>query len=380
MPNASEFIWQHPDWPAWRWSQAALVAPLQRVSEVKSRLLEGLQRLDDEHRQQVEAELYTRETVSTSAIEGVQVDAAAARSSIVRRLKLGTAPNRAWQVTDQTRGLIDILADCSRNPSALTEPRLKAWHEALFPSGRVGLMMILAGEFRMSAEPMQVVSGTRHGERVHFEAPPSDRLSVEIPRFLEWFNHESREQGLDPVLRGGVAHLWFETLHPFEDGNGRIGRAVWDLAMIQDSPQASGISRIWAVSPVIHQRKHAYWEALEASQRGSLDITPWLLFAMDCVEQAYREAAACVDRVMQIAWFWVRHRAVPLNERQRKALDLALSGHTMDDDWLTTRRYVKLTACAAVTASRDLAQLEAWGMIRRDPTVGGRSTRYAVAL
>lgn len=384
MSIDSEYIWQRSDWPNWRWSEKVLRPLLALVEAKRSLLFEKLRGLDGEHRGRVEAELYTRETVSTSAIEGVQVDAAAARSSIVRRLKLGVAPNRNWQVTDQTRGLIDILADSSQNPAPLTQDRLKRWHDALFPSGRIGLMPILTGEFRASAEPMQVISATRAGDRVHFEAPPSDRLDREVARFLKWFNARNRVKAAawDPTLRGCIAHLWFETLHPFEDGNGRIGRAVWDLAMLQASPSRQPqIARIWAVSPVIERRKADYWNALESAQRGTLDITAWLTFAVDCVAQAYADAAACVDRVMQIAWFWVRHRAVALNERQRKALDIALSGDALDDGWLTNRRYVKLTQCGSpVTASRDLAQLEQWGMIRRDPNAAGRSTRYAVVL
>lgn len=384
MTIASEYVWQRADWPQWRWSAGALQQGLVAVQEARTRLFDKMSHLDDEHRRQVEVELYTRETVSTSAIEGVQVDAAAARSSIMRRLKLGAAPNRDWQITDQTRGLIDILADSSQNLALLTEERLKSWHEALFPSGRIGLMPILTGEFRASAEPMQVVSATRTGERVHYEAPPSDRLDEEIARFLQWFNVESRDEksGLDATLRGCIAHLWFETLHPFEDGNGRIGRAVWDLAMMQGGPQQqSHIARIWAVSSVIQRRKKEYWNELELAQKGDLDLTRWLSFAIDCVALSYADAATCVDRVMQIAWFWVRHREVVLNARQRKALNLALSGDALDDGWLTNRRYVKLTQCgSAVTASRDLALLEQRGLIRRDPDSGGRNTRYAVAL
>lgn len=384
MTIASEYVWQRANWPQWRWSADDLTQGLLTVQETRTRLLDKMSRLDDEYRQQVEAELYTRETVSTSAIEGVQVDAAAARSSIVRRLKLGAATNRDWQITDQTRGLIDILADSSQNMTLLTVERLKAWHEALFPSGRIGLMPILTGEFRASAEPMQVISATRTGERVHYEAPPSERLDEEVAHFLQWFNVDSRDEkcGLDATLRGCVAHLWFETLHPFEDGNGRIGRAIWDLAMMQGGTQQQPhIARIWAVSAVIHRRKKDYWNELESAQKGDLDITRWLSFALECVALAYSEAATCVDRVMQIAWFWVRHREIALNERQRKALNLALSGDVLDDGWLTNRRYVKLTQCgSAVTASRDLAQLEQWGLIRRDPDSGGRSTRYAVAL
>lgn len=380
MPNASEFIWQQPKWPRWRWDDRKLQAELATIQEQRHALNARLSALDQEHRGNVVAELMTRETVSTSAIEGVKVDPAAARSSIMRRLKLGVAPGREWQVNRQTIGLIDILAECAANRAALTHERMKSWHTALFPDAKLGLMPILAGEYRESAEPMQVISATRYGEKVHYEAPPSERLEAEMDQFLDWFNGAS--QKLDPTLRGCLAHLWFETLHPFEDGNGRIGRAIWDLAMMQGIPEsAENQARIWAVSATIDRNKKNYWDQLEKAQRGTLDVTQWLVYAISVVGDALRESRVCVERVMQVTWFWLRHREAPLNERQRKALNMALSGIELDDGWLTNRRYMKLAACkTAVTASRDLVQLEQWGIIQKDPTAGGRSTRYSIVL
>lgn len=381
MPIASpEFIWQRPGWPRWVWDDASTGPLLSALHAQRSVLGARLSALDDEHRGAIVAELMTCETVSTSAIEGVKVDAAAARSSIMRRLRLGVAPGRGWQVAPQTIGLIDILADCAADRSPLTHARLKDWHQALFPAGKSGLMPVLAGEYRASAEPMRVVSATRHGEKVHYEAPPSNRLDAEMGTFIAWFNGPSVK--LDPVLRGCLAHLWFETLHPFEDGNGRIGRAIWDLAMMQDMPQsAANQARIWAVSATIGRDKNEYWNALERAQRGTLDVTPWLRYALGIVAACLQESSACVERVMQVTWFWLRHRQAPLNERQRKALDLALSGNGLDDGWLTNRRYLKLSgANTPLTASRDLAHLEQLGIIRRDPTTGGRSTQYSIVL
>ena len=380
MPNPSEFIWQQADWPKWRWEDNQLQEALAAIHAQRHALSARLSALDHEHRGSVAAEFMTRETVSTSAIEGVKVDPAAARSSIMRRLKLGMAPGREWQVTRQIIGLIDILAECAANRAPLTHERLKSWHTALFPDARMGLMPILAGEYRTSVERMQVVSATRHGEKVHYEAPPGDRLEAEMARFLEWFNGASRK--MDPTLRGCLAHLWFETLHPFEDGNGRIGRAIWDLAMMQGIPQSpENQARIWAVSATIDRRKKDYWDRLEQAQRGTLDVTQWLLYAVNIVAAALRESSVCVERVKQVTWFWLRHRELPLNERQRKALNLALSGSELDDGWLTNRRYMKLAACnTAVTASRDLVQLEQWGILQKDPKAGGRSTRYSIVL
>lgn len=379
MENVTSFLWQRPGWPGVSWS-SAVHEPLRAAGELRKLLQTKVQGLDDEHRARVEAELYTRETVSTSAIEGVQIDAAAARSSVIRRLHLGHAADRDWQVTDQTRGLIDILADSTRNPGELTEQRLKDWHQALFPTGKIGLRPILAGEYRSDA--MEIVSskGTGAYTKVHFIAPPPERIAREMAMFVEWFNGPSR--GLDATLRGCFAHLYFETIHPFEDGNGRLGRALWDLAMIQAaSDPAPQLARLWAVSPVIQKRKEEYWTQLEQAQRGDLDITPWLLFAISCVTQAYEEAGQCIDRVTQIAWFWVRHRTADLNQRQRRALELALSSQELDDGWLTNRRYMKLSqASNSVTAARDLASLETQGLIRKDPESKGRSTRYQILL
>ena len=381
MPNtSSKFIWQRRDWPRWSWDEVSIRPLLSAIHPKRAALSARLSALDDEHRGAIVAELMTRETVSTSAIEGVKVDAAAARSSIMRRLKLAVAPGREWQVSPQTLGLIDILADCAADRSPLTHARLKDWHQALFPTGKSGLIPILAGEYRASAEPMQVVSAMRHGEQVHYEAPPSDRLDAEMDAFLAWLNGPSVQ--LDPVLRGCLAHLWFETLHPFEDGNGRIGRAIWDLAMMQGMPQsAANLARIWAVSPTIERHKKEYWNQLEQAQRGTLEVTHWLRYAIGVIAASLQESSACVDRVMQVTWFWLRHREAPLNERQRKALNLALSGTELNDGWLTNRRYLKLSgANTPLTASRDLAHLEKLGIIRKDPSTGGRSTRYSIVL
>jgi Fic family protein len=371
------YIWQRPDWPQWRWSTTQ-VAPLLEDVQRKQDFLAGLARaLDTDHLGLAVAELTARETVSTSAIEGVRLDPDEVRSSIMRRLGLGAREKDADHLTPGARGMIDVLADSTQNLRPLTLERLFAWHSALFPSGRSGLSLILVGMLR-GDDPMQVLSGPIGRERVHFEAPPRGRLEREMRRFLRWFNGS---QGSVAIVRASIAHLWFETLHPFEDGNGRLGRAVFDLALAQGAGFHSGrTSRLWAVSPVLMKRRKEYYTQLEGAQKGNLDITGWLEWSATCVGQACEEARLCIERVVQIAHFWARHRDTPLTPRQRRLLEMALAPDDPDEGWLTAKRAARQTKVERVTSSRDLARLEELGVIERDPTAGGRSTRYRVRL
>ena len=262
----------------------------------------------------------------------------------------------------------------TRDSSAL--PTTAAGSSSITPS-RSGLSLILVGTLR-GEEPMQVLSGPIGREHVHYEAPPRDRLDAEIDRFLTWFN---KPKGLNNILRASIAHLWFETLHPFEDGNGRIGRAVFDLALAQGATfHSQRISRLWAVSPIILKRRKEYYSQLESAQKGSRDITKWLTWSAASVEQACEEARACIERVVQIAHFWTRHRETPLTPRQRRLLEMALAPNDPEDGWLTAKRGARQTKVERVTASRDLARMEELGVIEKDPAAGGRSTRYRVRL
>jgi Fic family protein len=315
--------------------------------------------------------------VSTSAIEGVKLDPDEVRSSIMRRLGLGVSDSQSDRLNPAARGMIDVLADSTENLQPLTLERLFAWHHAIFPSGRSGLSLIQVGMLR-GQEPMQVLSGPIGRERVHYEAPPRDRLDTEMDRFLTWFN---KPEGLNNIVRASIAHLWFETLHPFEDGNGRIGRAVFDLALAQAAAfHSERTSRLWAVSAILLKRRKEYYSQLESAQKGNLDITEWLMWSAASVEQACEEARACIERVVQIAHFWTRHRETPLAPRQRRLLEMALAPNDPEDGWLTAKRAVRQTKVERVTASRDLARMEEVGVIEKDPAVGGRSTRYRVRL
>jgi Fic family protein len=371
------YIWQRPDWPQWRWA-ATKVAPVLESAQRKQDFLAGLARaLDADHLGLAVAELTARETVSTSAIEGVRLDPDEVRSSIMRRLGLGSREKDQDRLNPAARGMIDVLADSTQNLRKLSLERLFAWHSALFPSGRSGLSLILVGMLRGN-DPMQVLSGPIGRERVHYEAPPRSRLEEEMRRFLEWFNGPRASSA---IIHASVAHLWFETLHPFEDGNGRLGRAVFDLALAQSAGfHSQRTSRLWAVSPVLMGRRKEYYAQLERAQKGSLEITEWLQWSTACVGQAYDEARLCIERVVQIAHFWARHRETPLTLRQRRLLEMALAPDDAEDGWLRAKRAARQTKVERVTASRDLARLEDLGVIEKDPATGGRSTRYRVRL
>jgi Fic family protein len=377
VSSTPRYIWQREDWPHWHWSDAALKSGLY-AAQRKQDFLGGLaQALDVDHLGMVVAELTARETVSTSAIEGVTVDLDEVRSSIMRRLGLGAAQETVDRLTAAARGMVDVLADSTQNIGYLTLERMFAWHEAMFPSGRSGLSLLLVGMLRGEA-PMQVLSGPLGRERVHYEAPPRDRLEAEMQRFLAWFNQDSESNNL---LRAGLAHLWFETLHPFEDGNGRMGRAIFDLALAQGARfHSARTSRLWAVSPVILRRRKDYYVQLERTQKGDLDITEWLLWSVEAIEQAYDDARGCIERVVQIARFWARHRDTPMSSRQRRLVEMALAPNDPEEGWLTAKRAARQTKVERVTASRDLSRLEELGVIEKDAAAGGRSTRYRVRL
>ena len=377
MSSVPQYIWQREDWPQWRWSDPALRSTLDAVQRKQDFLAGVAQALDADHLGLAVAELTARETVSTAAIEGVTLDPDEVRSSIMRRLGLGVSPENEDRLSAAGRGMIDVLADSTQNIGPLTLERMFAWHETMFPSGRSGLALILVGMLRGEA-PMQVLSGPMGRERVHYEAPPRERLDTEMERFLAWFNQAPE---LNNTLRACLAHLWFETLHPFEDGNGRIGRAIFDLALAQGARfHSNRTSRLWAVSPVILKRRKDYYAQLERAQKGDLDITDWLLWSGAAIEQACNEARVCIERVVQISRFWARHRDAPMSSRQRRLLEMALAPNDPEEGWLTAKRAARQTKVERVTASRDLSRLEELGIIEKDASAGGRSTRYRVRL
>jgi Fic family protein len=321
-------------------------------------------------RQEAVLETLTTDVIQTSEIEGERLDVDQVRSSIARRLGMDTG---ALAPSDRSvEGIVEMMLDATgRYEDPLTAERLFSWHAALFPTGRSGMRTIRVGAWRDEATgPMQVVSGPVGRVRVHFEAPAADRLESEMQRFLRWFDQES---DLDLVLKAAVAHLWFVTIHPFDDGNGRIARAIADmlLARSEKSPQ-----RFYSMSAQIRQERSAYYETLERTQRGSIDITPWIDWFLACLGHAIGGAQDLLNAVLTKAAFWKRCQDLAVNDRQRHVLNRLLDGF---EGKLTTSKYAKLAKCSQDTALRDIVVLMEAGVLSRN-TAGGRSTSYSLVL
>ena len=365
------WIWEYTDWPEFRWRETEVSPVLARARLAQGRILGAAGMLDPALTLIADVSVLVEDGVQTSAIEGEHLDQEAVRSSVARHLGLPTgglpAPSRAID------GLIDVLLDATRRFDApLTLERLLGWQAALFPTGYSGLRAIRTGQLR-GTEPMEVVSGGVGREHVHFLAPPRERLEAELARFLGWFAEPSR--GLDGLVLAGIAHLWLVTLHPFEDGNGRLARAVTDMAIARDEQRPM---RLFSLSAQIKHRRGAYYKILERIQRGDLDVTLWLVWFLEQVEDAATEAHSIVARTLGKARFWLRFQAVEINERQRKVLnrllDAGLQGFTAS---INNRKYMGLTRTSRATAWRELSDLVAKGCLV--PTgQGGRSSAYEI--
>ncbi|KQW46590.1 MULTISPECIES: Fic family protein [unclassified Roseateles] len=362
-----EYIWQSPQWPAWRYDLAALATPLATVSQAQGRLLGRLADVGFEPRDQASLAALTDDVLQTSAIEGEALNPASVRSSVARRLGVDIGalapPDR------HVDGVVDMVLDATTHASApLTEARLFGWHAALFPTGFSGLAPINTGDWRDDAQgPMQVVSGPLGRQRVHYEAPPAARLDAEMLRFLSWANAPAPQE--PALIRAGLGHLWFVTLHPFDDGNGRIARAVGDLllARADGSPQ-----RFYSLSAQIQRERKAYYDILERTQKGTLDVTEWLLWLLQMLSAAVDHANGTLDAVLHKSRFWHRVHGAALNERQVQVLNRLLDGF---EGKLTTAKFAALAKCSTDTALRDLNALVALGVLQRSGAAG-RSTHY----
>jgi Fic family protein len=360
------YIWQADDWPEWRYNLAALAAPMAEVSRAQGLLLGRLADVGLALRDEASLAALTEDVLKTSAIEGEQLDIALVRSSIARRL--GVDIGALAPVDRHVDGVVEMVLDATANFSApVTRERLFGWHAGLFPTGYAGLSRIIVGAWRQDvAGPMQVVSGPVGRRQVNFEAPPADRLEAEIARFLNWLNGGWNEP---PLLRAGLAHLWFVTLHPFDDGNGRIARAIGDLllARADRSPR-----RFYSLSAQVQRERSAYYGMLERSQKGTLEVTAWLAWFLAALQRAVNQAQHGLDNVLAKARFWQRFGGIPLNKRQVKLLNRLLEGF---EGKLTTRKWAAIARCSADTALRDITELLEHGMLRKS-AAGGRSTSY----
>lgn len=360
------FIHLNPSWPRFVWDSARLAAPVAQVHHRQGMLLGRMAALGFAPRTETGLVMLTRDVVTTSAIEGETLDPALVRSSIARRLGLDVAgvPNASRNV----EGVVELMLDATRRcQEPLTSGRLFAWHAALFPTGRSGMARITIGAWRQPEhDPMQVVSGRLGRERVHFEAPGAVRVPAEMAAFIAWFN---APPSMDLVLASGMAHLWFVTIHPFDDGNGRIARALADmmLARADGTPE-----RFYSMSSQIEAERAEYYLQLERAQRNGMDITRWLEWYLACLGRALDAAEAYTRDVLRRTRIWERLHQRGLNERQRTVLARLLDGFEGN---LTNAKYATLAKCSADSALRDIRALLEWGVLVKNGE-GGRSTSY----
>lgn len=367
-PRRRTYVWQRPDWPQWRFDALALAAPLAEVHRAQGHLAGRMAGVGLAQRDQATLRALTQEVVTTSAIEGESLDLDAVRSSIARRLGVDIG---ALAPSDRhVDGVVDMVLDATqRFAEPLTAERLFGWHAALFPTGYSGRLRIRTGAWRDDAAgPMQVVSGPIGREKVHYEAPPATALDAETAAFLQWFNAPPAG---DPIVHAGLAHLWLVTLHPFDDGNGRISRAVGDMALARAEGSAQ---RFYSLSAQIQRERKRYYEQLEATQRGTLDVTPWLAWFLGCLLRAVQGADGLVADVLAKAQFWQRWADMPMNARQTLVLNRVLDGM---EGKLNNARWAAIAQCSSDTALRDINDLLGKGVLVRVEG-GGRNVAYAL--
>lgn len=358
------YIWQAGDWPSRHYDLASLAGPLADVSRAQGLLLGRLADIGMALRDQASLAALTEDVIKTSEIEGERLDAESVRSSIARRL--GVDIGALAPVDRHVEGVVEMVLDATaRCEAALTQDRLFGWHAALFPTGYSGLAQLRVGAFRDDASgPMQVVSGAIGRQRIHFEAPSADRLDTEMTRLINWVNAGTNDH---LILKAGLAHLWFITLHPFDDGNGRIARAIGDLllARADGTPQ-----RFYSLSAQIQRERKAYYDILERTQKGSMDVTEWLAWFLQTLHRALDQAQHTLDTVLAKTRFWQRWATTPLNERQVKLLNRLL-----DEGKLTTSKWAGIARCSPDTALRDITDLLTRGVLQKSDA-RGRSTSY----
>lgn len=363
-----KYIWQRPEWPEWQFDSGRLSELLSKVTLERGRLLGSMQALGFKLAEEATLRVLTEDVIKSSEIEGEKLNPESVRSSLARRLGIDIG---ALAPADRhVDGVVEMVLDATqRYDQPLTEQRLFGWHAALFPTGYSGLVKIAVGAYRTDADgPMQVVSGGVGREKVHFEAPPAERLGQEMVRFLDWFNHA---QELDPTIKAGLAHLWFVTLHPFEDGNGRIGRAVCDMALARAD---GSTQRFYSLSAQIQRERKDYYDSLEFAQKGTQDVTEWLEWFLRCLLRTIQGAGEQTKEVVLKAAFWSYWSGASMNERQVKMLNKMLDGFEGN---LTNKKWVAMNNCSPDTALRDIKELVERGVLL-SAGAGGRSTHYVL--
>jgi Fic family protein len=366
----SKYIHLSSEWPSFKWDDEKILLPLSMVRHKQGRLFGKLEALGFNLKNEATLETLTQDVIKSSEIEGESLPQDQVRSSVAR--KLGIEVAGAVSSNRNVEGTVEVMLDASQKfDHALSKERLVGWHAALFPTGRSGIHKIHVGSWRDdSTGPMQVVSGALGKERVHYEAPEASRLEDEMKKFIAWFN---TRQNLDPVLKSAIAHLWFVTIHPFDDGNGRIARAIADmqLARADESKQ-----RFYSMSSQIQKERNMYYDMLEKTQKGTLDITDWLVWFFDCLDRAINASTEMLSGVTHKAKFWEANGSVSLSDRQRLMVNKLMDGF---EGKLTTSKWAKIAKCSPDTALRDIQDLiEKTVLVKEEG--GGRSTSYKLLI
>lgn len=360
------YIHQLAKWPEFKWDNSEISPILAKVRHQQGLLMGRMDGLGFNYKEEAVLQTLTQEVIKSSEIEGENLNVDQVRSSIARRLGMDVP---GLVASDRNvEGVVEMMLDATQHYSdVLNDDRLFGWHAALFPSGRSGMYKITTGGWRKPGKgPMQVVSGAMGKERVHFQAPESEFLESEMNKFLEWFNNENK---IDPVLKGAVAHLWFVTIHPFDDGNGRIGRAIADMQLARSDGSAQ---RFYSMSTEIRKQRNGYYDILEETQKGSLDITKWLLWFLLCLDETIRNSDKILETVLAKANFWKNYAGIAMNERQKLMLNKLLDGF---DGKLNTSKWAKIATCSHDTALRDINDLIQKGVMLKEHG-GSKNTSY----
>jgi Fic family protein len=368
MRRIEKYIYQKPGWPRFFWNTEKLLTLLTEVRNMQGRIVGQMSALGFSLKDHANLEILTQDILNSTEIEGEVLDKNQVRSSIARRLGLNVS---GLVASDRNvDAVVEMMIDATRNfDQPLTRGRIIGWHNTLFPSGYSGMLKIRVGKFRDDASgPMQVISGPIGKEKVHYQAPPAAALEIEMAAFFDWFN---KEQGIDLVIKSALAHLWFVTLHPFDDGNGRIARALADMILARSDGQSY---RFYSMSSQIRAERKQYYEVLEKTQKSSLDVTCWLEWFLKCLLNAIKESAKTLGLVVFKHNFWLANVAKLENERQRKMLNKLLDGF---DGNLTSSKWAKICKCSQDTALRDIRDLLEKQILQKLPG-GSRSTAYAL--
>jgi len=363
-------IYEDKDWPGFTWDSKSLIEPLSKVRNLQGRLIGKMETLGFSLREEAILQTLTTEVVKSNEIEGEFLNPAQVRSSIARRL--GMDISGLVQSDREVDGLVEMMLDATQNHALpLTKERLFDWHRAMFPSGESGMHRITVAAWRKDEKgPMQVVSGPIGKEKVHFQAPPARLIDSEMNRFFDWYNNDTNTE---LVLKAGVAHLWFITIHPFDDGNGRIARAITDMQLaISDGTN----QRFYSMSAQIVRQKKGYYHTLERIQKGTLDITGWLQWFLECLTSALKFTETSLAMVLTKAKFWEEHASAIINDRQKLMINKLLDNFFGK---LTTSKWAKITKCSQDTALRDIQDLVRKGVLLKEPG-GGRSTSYTLNI